>query len=138
MEAPTIAELSWGTSHNVYGLLEAEAAYESIRRGYWYNFWNDSMIEGGKTIELEAPLEQIPLLVKAGSILPMEEAQQLILHLYPPVKITGGAGDVGGNPYNTLAPNLKFKILTPYTLMREMDTENLDSINFTSSDMGRV
>jgi alpha-glucosidase len=87
--------------------------------GYWYNFWNDSIIEGGKTIELEAPLEQIPLLVKAGSILPMEEGQQLILHLYSPVKITGGAEDAEGNPPthwlgNTLAP--KSKIQNSYTL----------------------
>jgi alpha-glucosidase len=65
----------------------------SLPRGHWYNFWNDSIIEGGKTVELEAPLEQIPLLVKAGSILPMEDSEQLILHLYPPVK------EVGESPY---------------------------------------
>jgi alpha-glucosidase len=56
----------------------------SLPTGYWYNFWNDSIIEGGKTIQLEAPLEQIPLLVRAGSILPMEDGKQLILYLYPP------------------------------------------------------
>jgi alpha-glucosidase len=42
------------------------------------------MVEGGRTVELEAPLEQIPLLVRAGSTLPMEKGKQLILHLYPP------------------------------------------------------
>jgi alpha-glucosidase len=55
-----------------------------LPKGHWYNFWNDTLLEGEKTIQLEAPLEQIPLLVKAGSILPMEEAEQLILHIYPP------------------------------------------------------
>ncbi len=35
---------------------------------------------------MQAPLEIIPLLVKAGSILPMEENNQLTLHLYPPVQ----------------------------------------------------
>ncbi|PSB09897.1 alpha-glucosidase [filamentous cyanobacterium CCP2] len=55
----------------------------TLPNGYWYNFWNDQKIEGGRTIQLEAPLKQIPLLIKAGSILPMEQDQQLILHLYP-------------------------------------------------------
>ncbi|WP_416672517.1 glycoside hydrolase family 31 protein [Egbenema bharatensis] len=53
--------------------------------GEWYNFWNDHRISGGRTIEVDAPLEQMPVLVKAGSVLPMEdlEQQQLTLHLYP-------------------------------------------------------
>jgi alpha-glucosidase len=55
-----------------------------LPKGDWYNFWNDTVIEGGKAVQLESPLEQIPLLVKAGSILPMEENGQLILQLYPP------------------------------------------------------
>jgi alpha-glucosidase len=91
----------------------------SLPEGHWYNFWNDLMIEGGKTIELEAPLEQIPLLVKAGSILPTEEDRQLILHLYPPVKRSEEAGKAecsgevrGENPIQ----NLKSKIQNSYTL----------------------
>ncbi|MEB3282432.1 MAG: hypothetical protein VKK42_26290 [Lyngbya sp.] len=38
----------------------------SLQGGCWYNFWRDNIIEGGQTVELEAPLEQIPVLVKAG------------------------------------------------------------------------
>ncbi len=37
-------------------------------------------------MSLEAPLERILLLVKAGSMIPMEEGKQLILHIYPPVE----------------------------------------------------
>jgi alpha-glucosidase len=37
-------------------------------------------------VSLEAPLERILLLVKAGSMIPMEEGKQLILHIYPPVE----------------------------------------------------
>ncbi|MBE9168947.1 glycoside hydrolase family 31 protein [Pleurocapsales cyanobacterium LEGE 06147] len=56
----------------------------SLPAGRWYNFWDDTVIEGGKTTQLEVSLEQIPLLVREGSILPMEKEKQLILHLYPP------------------------------------------------------
>lgn len=59
-----------------------------LPKGHWYNFWDDTQLEGGKQVTIEAPLEQIPLLVRAGSILPMEEAKQLSLHLYPPVQGT--------------------------------------------------
>ncbi|MEQ8755860.1 MAG: glycoside hydrolase family 31 protein [Coleofasciculus sp. G1-WW12-02] len=57
-----------------------------LPKGYWYNFWDDAIVEGGTVIELEASLEQIPLLVRAGSILPMEDKEQLTLHLYPPIE----------------------------------------------------
>lgn len=58
----------------------------TLPKGHWYHFWDDALLEGAQPVTLEAPLEQIPLLVKAGSILPMEEGEQLILHLYPPLQ----------------------------------------------------
>lgn len=53
-----------------------------LSKGQWYNFWTDAELEGGQTVAINAPLEQIPLLVKAGSILPMEADGHLMLHLY--------------------------------------------------------
>lgn len=72
----------------IYPILrEGERSHTlSLPKGHWYNFWNDNFLEGGKTIQLEAPLEQIPVLVRAGSILPMEDTKQLTLHLYPPLE----------------------------------------------------
>ncbi|NDJ19930.1 TIM-barrel domain-containing protein [Myxacorys almedinensis] len=55
-----------------------------VPKGCWYNFWDDALIEGGTAIALTASIEQIPLLVRAGTILPMEVGSQFILHLYPP------------------------------------------------------
>lgn len=60
-----------------------------LPQGNWYNFWDDALLAGGKQVNLKAPLEQIPLLVKAGSILPMEEDRQLILHIYPSADLSG-------------------------------------------------
>lgn len=51
--------------------------------GEWYHFWDDQPLTGSQTVEFDAPLERIPLLIKAGSIIPMEEGKTLILHLYP-------------------------------------------------------
>ncbi|HJV77454.1 MAG TPA: TIM-barrel domain-containing protein [Paludibacter sp.] len=37
----------------------------------WYDFWTGKRFNGGQTIKTDAPLDRIPLFVKAGSIIPM-------------------------------------------------------------------
>ncbi len=39
----------------------------------WYDFWSEKKFTGGQTIEADAPIDRIPIYVKAGSILPMSE-----------------------------------------------------------------
>jgi alpha-D-xyloside xylohydrolase len=36
----------------------------------WYNYWTNERIEGGQTITAAAPIDTIPLFVRAGSIIP--------------------------------------------------------------------
>jgi alpha-D-xyloside xylohydrolase len=38
----------------------------------WYDFWTGSTVSGGRKITADAPLSQIPLYIKAGSIVPMD------------------------------------------------------------------
>lgn len=37
----------------------------------WYNYWTNEKIKGGQTITAAAPIDTIPLFVRAGSILPL-------------------------------------------------------------------
>jgi alpha-D-xyloside xylohydrolase len=37
----------------------------------WYNYWTNERVKGGQTITVDAPIETIPLFVRAGSILPL-------------------------------------------------------------------
>jgi alpha-D-xyloside xylohydrolase len=37
----------------------------------WYDFWTGKSLTGGHEIEAEAPLDHMPLFVRAGSIIPM-------------------------------------------------------------------
>jgi alpha-D-xyloside xylohydrolase len=39
----------------------------------WYDFWTGKRVAGGQAIRAEAPIETIPLYVRAGSILPLGE-----------------------------------------------------------------
>jgi alpha-D-xyloside xylohydrolase len=57
----------------------------------WYNFWTNERFEGGQTIQVNAPIDTIPVFVKAGSIVPLGSAiesthdKQTIAHVkvYP-------------------------------------------------------
>jgi alpha-D-xyloside xylohydrolase len=42
-----------------------------LPQGRWYDFWTGASIDGGRTIDASAPLDRIPVHVRAGSILPM-------------------------------------------------------------------
>lgn len=42
----------------------------------WYNFWTGTKTVGGQTINTAAPIDQIPLFVKAGSIVPFGPEKQ--------------------------------------------------------------
>ena len=37
----------------------------------WYNYWTNERIKGGQTITASAPIDTLPLFVRAGSIIPM-------------------------------------------------------------------
>ena len=40
----------------------------------WYNYWTDELVHGGQTITVQAPIDVVPIFVRAGSILPLGEA----------------------------------------------------------------
>jgi len=42
----------------------------------WFDFWSGTSYQGGQTIKADAPLDKIPVFVKAGSILPFGPAIQ--------------------------------------------------------------
>jgi alpha-glucosidase len=59
--------------------------------GRWFDFWENTLIAGPQIAQLDAPMERIPVLVRAGSVVPMwppmqhigeRQAEVLILHAY--------------------------------------------------------
>ncbi len=44
----------------------------------WYDFWSEEFFAGRQTIAAVAPLEKLPLFVRAGSILPLTEPMQFV------------------------------------------------------------
>lgn len=59
--------------------------------GHWYNYWNDKKYKGGQIIKVATPLDEVPLFVKAGAVLPKypkmqyvgeKELEEMILNVY--------------------------------------------------------
>jgi alpha-D-xyloside xylohydrolase len=42
-----------------------------LPRAMWYDFWSGLRVEGARIIESKAPMEQLPLYVRAGSLVPI-------------------------------------------------------------------
>lgn len=80
-------------------LLVAPVLEEGARRrrvylpaGDWIDFWTDACFRGPTHLEVEAPLERIPVFVRSGSVVPMIPAMDYVgqrpwetieVHLYP-------------------------------------------------------
>lgn len=63
--------------------------------GKWYDFWSGKTVEGGKSLNISAPLEKLPLYVKAGSIIPMGPEIEYATQSIDPIEIriyTGADG----------------------------------------------
>jgi len=64
--------------------------------GTWYNYWTEERFEGGQTWLVDAPPNQIPLFVKAGSIIPYRShAGQIMAESNRELTIKIYAGGVG-------------------------------------------
>jgi len=53
----------------------------------WYDFWTGKLVRGGKTIDAAAPIETLPLYIKAGSIVPMGPYLQYATEKIDPIEI---------------------------------------------------
>jgi alpha-D-xyloside xylohydrolase len=58
---------------------DAETRRLYLPAGRWYRFWNGESVEGGRAMDVPAPLEEMPVYVRAGSILPLGPAVEYAL-----------------------------------------------------------
>jgi alpha-D-xyloside xylohydrolase len=49
----------------------ATSRHVYLPQSKWYDFWTGSSVDGGHSIQAAAPLERLPLFIRAGSILPL-------------------------------------------------------------------
>jgi alpha-glucosidase len=49
-----------------------------IPSGQWYNYWTNNLVTGGKEIWVDTKYDEIPVFVKAGSVIPKYPVQQYV------------------------------------------------------------
>jgi alpha-glucosidase len=86
----------------------------SLPHGSWVEFWTDRSIEGPGQMTLDAPLDWIPILIRSGCILPMEDDGQLTLHIYP-----SATGESHGMLYNDEGDGYQSWRVDRFKLMRD-------------------
>jgi alpha-D-xyloside xylohydrolase len=67
-------QFMFGPALLVNPVLKADATRRSVylpAAAAWYDFWTGKSLTGGQEIEADAPLDRMPLFVRAGSIVPM-------------------------------------------------------------------
>lgn len=66
-------QFMYGPSFLVNPVTEPSATTRSLYlpKTKWYNFWDGTSLDGGRMIDVPAPIDRLPLYVRAGSILPM-------------------------------------------------------------------
>ena len=67
-------QFMFGPALLVNPVLKANATHRSVylpASPKWYDFWTGAAVQGGQEIDAEAPLDRMPLYVRAGAILPM-------------------------------------------------------------------
>jgi len=67
-------EFMFGPAILVAPVLKADATKRTLylpNSPTWYDFWSGTTLKGGQDIDADAPLDRIPLYVRAGSILPL-------------------------------------------------------------------
>ncbi|MBI5669805.1 MAG: DUF4968 domain-containing protein [Chloroflexi bacterium] len=75
-------------------VVQAGAVRRSVYlpKGNWYDYWTNERLKGGRTIEVPAPLERLPLFVRAGAALPLwpemqyanpQAVETLVYRVYP-------------------------------------------------------
>ena len=89
---------------------ETKLATKYLPKGCdWYDFWTGRRFKGGQTVSLQTTLDQVPMFVRAGSILPLGPEMQYVgekawdcleLRLYPGTDASFTLYEDEGDNYN--------------------------------------
>jgi alpha-glucosidase len=56
----------------------AKSRYVYLPKGKWYNYWTSKVFDGGKEILADAPLDEIPIYIREGAVIPFYPVMQYV------------------------------------------------------------
>ncbi len=84
-EYPDDASFIWNADEFMFGddLLVAPVLWPGdttrelrLPNGIWYDYWTNQNVEGGKQVKVSAPINRLPIFVKAGATIPTQDVVQ--------------------------------------------------------------
>jgi len=138
----------WGDAFLVTPVVDAGVKAVSIPlpQGVWFDYFTDKKYLGGQTISLATNLETLPVLVRAGSFVPMVndiqstkdyDSSQLMLHYYADESVNSSEGEMyedDGQSYQSLSQN-QYEILH-FNAKQNKQSSGQDNIVFTFNRTG--
>ena len=114
----------WGDAFLVTPVVDAGVKAVSIPlpQGVWFDYFSNTKYQGGQTISLATNLDTLPVLVRAGSFIPMVDdiqstkdydSSQLTLHYYADDSVKNSKGEMyedDGKSFQSIAQN-QYEIL---------------------------
>ena len=95
-----------------------------LPRGRWISLWDDGFcFDGPGKVTVPAPLERIPVFVRAGTVLPMEEDGGVVLHIWPSEE-----GQALGELYSDAGDGFGPSRLDRFTVVRDGNIFNVTRI----------
>jgi oligosaccharide 4-alpha-D-glucosyltransferase len=115
----------WGDAFLVTPVVDAKAKSVSVSlpKGIWFDYFSGDKYQGGQVVDLATSIETLPVLVRAGSFIPMIEDIQstqdydnstLTLHYYADTAVKNSAGEMYEDDGKTLQAQEsgQFELLT--------------------------
>lgn len=110
-----------------------------LPEGEWYDYWTDNLLEGNKHVLVEAPLDTLPIFIKAGSQIihgqygqsTMFEKEDFILHVYPSAmdSITSSIYDDDGETFDYQKGKFLEKVINYQFKNNDIDIFIEDKVN---------
>ena len=66
-------------------VLHAQATERTlyVPQGNWYNYWNNDLLQGPAEVQLACPLNQVPMLIRAGAVVALQPKMQYVDEFLP-------------------------------------------------------
>lgn len=70
----------WGDNMLVVPVVQPGKTTQTfyLPQGKWVDYWTDKIYDGGTTVTVAAPLDEVPLFIKSGSIIPMQPVMNYV------------------------------------------------------------
>lgn len=118
----------------------------TLPEGHWFNFWDDQLYQGGGVRNVPVDIQTIPILVKAGSFIPMVDdvmiardysSEKLTVHYYHHPDIASAEGymyEDDGETHGAFARGESEKLM----FKSGFNTEKGLAISFTAERAGEM